>query len=602
MNTDKQRVLIVALLFLLVGSCAGYAAIDLPVRADNQAEYMHEGAVERGALLYANNCRTCHGNQGEGFVGPALNTDEWQNQDPVAFEQNREILTRTLECGRAGTLMPAWLQENGGSLNERQVEHIVKFLQDAPSEEFTDQFGEPTSHGWELALEFAHNLNADLTAVVGGDTLNLIAGQHNIGIEMLAEANDVPMSDVNQPLERGSTIQVPPNNAHPDGAEIQIRTDNDTIAKLADTLNVGATAIADLNGLDYEITYPGGDMQLLDEEGNPVPGLRSDAVLELPEGAQYVIQAEDTLQAIADQHGVPADEIREMNERVLGDMPLDEAFDGNRRLTLPDGTTYTVAGGDTLQGVAESHDVEPADLADANSLDPEVPDLEAGLELDLPEPVYIVTVGDTLQSVAERHNVDPAELAELNDIDDPGTGALSTEVVIDIPKVDEYTVEYQTLEESAEGFGNVNAQSLAQANDLEVGQVLRIGTELSVPEDAYGNAPPDAINDGSGCVEHAVPDSILAQIRGEGGGEFDPRGARRVHRRAEGLGRQHHPVDLRGRWRRTRTQPGRRQDTHWLNRRVREPRKRPSHGHAERGDRRRKLRRRGRLHLRVDLR
>ncbi|MBK9544581.1 MAG: hypothetical protein IPO51_01740 [Dehalococcoidia bacterium] len=76
MNTQKQIVLMVALMFLLVGGCAAYTAIELPVRAPDQADWTRDQSLERGALLFANNCRTCHGNRGDGSIGPQLLNNE----------------------------------------------------------------------------------------------------------------------------------------------------------------------------------------------------------------------------------------------------------------------------------------------------------------------------------------------------------------------------------------------------------------------------------------------------------------------------------------------------------------------------------------------
>ena len=99
MNTQKQIVLMVALMFLLVGGCAAYTAIELPVRAPDQADWTRDQSLERGALLFANNCRTCHGNRGDGSIGPQLlnnETTQFQDQDPLKLAANRTLLRRTL--------------------------------------------------------------------------------------------------------------------------------------------------------------------------------------------------------------------------------------------------------------------------------------------------------------------------------------------------------------------------------------------------------------------------------------------------------------------------------------------------------------------------
>lgn len=518
MNTNKQRVLIVALFFLLTGSCAAYAAIDLPVRAGDQADYLMEGSVERGALLYANNCRTCHGNQGEGFVGPPLNLTEWRNQDPVILAENQHMLTRTLNCGRAGTLMPAWLNDNGGSLNERQIEHLVNFLtEEEHGEEYIDQFGVPTSKGWVEALEFAHNLNGELTAVIGGDTLGLIADQHGIGVGALAEANNIPLENANDLLDRGTRVTIPANSDHPEGFTYQVRSDNDTIAKLAGQLHVGAAIVADLNGLQYEIDY-GDESFTLIENGEPVAGLLAGTTLELPEGATYRVLAGDTLETIAERHGVQASAIRDLNEDLLDDVDDDTELDGRFRLDLPENPTVAVTAADTVGIVAAWYDLDAAELATLNEIEEDAA-LSDGQVLTLPaESRYIVQELDTIELVAERHGTDVATLQELNAIDNPAL--FSNALILEMPKVDAYSVAVQTLEAAAEGFGNVNAASLAEANGIEEDAVLRVGTVLELPDRAYGTAPPDAQNNGTGCVQFAVSDSVYQEILGVTA--FDP--------------------------------------------------------------------------------
>ena len=125
MNTHKQIVLIVALSFLFVGACAAYSAIDLPLRSPRQSAYFQSESIDRGALLFANNCRTCHGIKGQGGVGLPLNKPDFKNQDPLILVANQALIHTTLFCGRAGTLMPPWLNTNGGSLNTEQIQHLI---------------------------------------------------------------------------------------------------------------------------------------------------------------------------------------------------------------------------------------------------------------------------------------------------------------------------------------------------------------------------------------------------------------------------------------------------------------------------------------------
>lgn len=424
MNTQKQIFLMIVFSFMLVGACAGYAAFDLPIRAETQRNYQFEESVRRGALLYANNCRTCHGNQGEGFVGPALNRPELRNQDPLVLRENRAWLTHTLKCGRAGTLMPAWLREYGGSLNERQIEHLVNLITAPESPGYTDQFGQPTSKGWVEALEFARNLNRELSAVVSGDTLVSIAKQHRVGLAELAELNGVPLDRVDDFLPKGTVLRLPPNRAEPNGATYKVRTDRESLAKVAETQFVGAAILADLNGIAYRIDRQKGEMQLLDANGNPVPGLFPGDELELPDGAVYVTLAADTLEGIAQQHNLPVAELRRLNRELL------------------------------------------STKADTDALD-------AGL-------------------------------------------------VLQLPRVQRYVVKGQSLAEVAQGFGNVTAESLAAANGLSPDAVVAIGSQLKLPEEATGTAPPDSRNPGTACVKYAVPNSVYETLPGVGTPQAPP--------------------------------------------------------------------------------
>ncbi len=416
MNTQKQIVLIVALMFIFVGGCAAYTAIDLPIRAPDQQEWTDKESVERGALLYANNCRTCHGNKGDGGVGPALNRADFQDQDPLLLKQNRDLVRRTLQCGRAGTLMPAWLDRNGGALNAIQIEHLVNLITAPATEE--DAFGNPTNFGWTEAEHFAHNLNLHTTAVVGGDTLSLIASAHGIGPSALAALNNLPVEGT---LKQGSTLQMPPNRALPNGYAYKVYKDNETITKIAEAHFVGAAIIADLNKLDYKFSVKRGvaTMQLLSADGQQRAGLFPGEKLALPAGAIYLVTPGDTVAAIAESHGI--------TEAAL---------------------------------VAENRDA-------LGSLEPD----------------------------AEI----PAEVTELK-----------------LPKIDGYVVQGQSLGDVALTLANATASMLAEANSLKSDDVVAIGTSLHIPEDSWGSAPPDQKNNGTACVQWAVPQSVFDTLPGVG--------------------------------------------------------------------------------------
>lgn len=414
MNTQKQIFVMIVLMFMFVAGCAAYATIDLPIRAKRQADYFESESIERGALLFANNCRTCHGNRGQGGVGLPLNIDKFKDQNPLQLRQNQELIRRVLTCGRAGTLMPAWSIEHGGSLTSHQIEHLVRLITAPLEEGVVDANGNPTNRGWLAVEEFSHNLNAEASAVVGGDTLDSIASAHNIGPGELAALLGVGPDD---PLPKGETITLP------DGRTYKVR-EGDTPARVAARAHVGAVMIAQLNGISYAfdddgnlyLPYDGSDPRLiLDLEAEtPATGLIPGTTLRLPEGATFNAVATQSLEEIAAQHGIS--------------------------------------------------------VADIERLNPDV----AGL------------IGDD--------------------------GLLTEPIVLQLPTITAYVVDGQSLADVVATLAGVTVSSLAEANGLSPADVLPVGKVLAYPEDAWGTAPPDTINDGSACVQYIVTQSIYDRI------------------------------------------------------------------------------------------
>ncbi len=70
MNTSKQINIMVALVFAAVIAAGAYTIWD-PHRAVDAQERQLDKTVNRGAFLFSQNCRVCHGDRGEG--GQAAN-------------------------------------------------------------------------------------------------------------------------------------------------------------------------------------------------------------------------------------------------------------------------------------------------------------------------------------------------------------------------------------------------------------------------------------------------------------------------------------------------------------------------------------------------
>jgi len=93
-----------------------------PARIQADEEMDRLAAQEAGQVLFAENCTSCHGDNGEGDIGPALNAKEFLAMTP---DESLFSLTRT---GVPGTLMPAWGQLFGGPFTDEQVAQLVAFI------------------------------------------------------------------------------------------------------------------------------------------------------------------------------------------------------------------------------------------------------------------------------------------------------------------------------------------------------------------------------------------------------------------------------------------------------------------------------------------
>lgn len=138
MNTSKQVNIMIGVVLLSILLFGGYMVNESNRQAEAKEEVTHRVA-ERGARLFVNNCRSCHGMEGEGHIGPALNTgaylilgkDNEEGLPPTPDGEAtaiRNFLHNTIACGRTGTFMPLWGQRFGGSLSDTQIDQIVTMI------------------------------------------------------------------------------------------------------------------------------------------------------------------------------------------------------------------------------------------------------------------------------------------------------------------------------------------------------------------------------------------------------------------------------------------------------------------------------------------
>jgi mono/diheme cytochrome c family protein/plastocyanin len=108
-------------------------------RLVSEANAQQVTAVERGYNVYQANCARCHGEQGEGGIGPVLN-----RQDKLFAHLNENYLRNVLEvggryvCGNPNSQMPVWADTGNppGPLNYVQIDELIAFLRAPNNQSF----------------------------------------------------------------------------------------------------------------------------------------------------------------------------------------------------------------------------------------------------------------------------------------------------------------------------------------------------------------------------------------------------------------------------------------------------------------------------------
>jgi mono/diheme cytochrome c family protein len=150
----RTQITVGLLLTILAMVIVTLIGINENARLAHETEAQLARSIMRGAVLYQNNCVTCHAEQGQGIPGrcPPLNTPElfdtktgrmaqtgWSGSlhDFIysTIAQGRLRSTRPEEYrGNTGVLspdaaaMPLWSQRYGGPMRDDQIEDITNFI------------------------------------------------------------------------------------------------------------------------------------------------------------------------------------------------------------------------------------------------------------------------------------------------------------------------------------------------------------------------------------------------------------------------------------------------------------------------------------------
>ncbi len=122
-NENYERYLIagvVLTLLILVGFA--YYFVQESNRLEAAAATFKEERIDHGREIYADQCAACHGPQGEGGSGTALNNKTLLKN---TFD---EVLFSVIRSGVPSTQMPAWSVDFGGPLTDEDIRSVVAFI------------------------------------------------------------------------------------------------------------------------------------------------------------------------------------------------------------------------------------------------------------------------------------------------------------------------------------------------------------------------------------------------------------------------------------------------------------------------------------------
>ena len=121
----------------------GVPILKIEGRSAAEANLQQVTSVERGYNLYMANCARCHGDNGEGKIGPVLN-DQSKLFGHFTEQYLRNVLTvgGRYVCGDAKSVMPVWSNTNGGPLNYVAIDDLIAFIRADSTKEYVKRSAE----------------------------------------------------------------------------------------------------------------------------------------------------------------------------------------------------------------------------------------------------------------------------------------------------------------------------------------------------------------------------------------------------------------------------------------------------------------------------
>ncbi|MEM6429705.1 MAG: LysM peptidoglycan-binding domain-containing protein [Deinococcota bacterium] len=233
--------------------------------------------------------------------------------------------------------------------------------------------------------------------VAPGDTLSAIATAHDVTVDALMQTNALDAADI----QVGDILVLP---GQPYSRTTYRIKEGDTLTELAVAFDLTTSELRDINQLETDSLRVGQLLYLTSD------GLSDNTT---------IVQPGDTLSAIATRHSTSVEALQIANNLA------NTRIDVGQRLLLPSSAdtvpeSYAVRAGDTLYDIAVAFDMTTDELIARNDLDGSI--IQVGQLLTLRdstplEPLQITaTAGDSLWGIANSHDVSLRALREANDL------------------------------------------------------------------------------------------------------------------------------------------------------------------------------------------
>jgi len=169
-NYDRYLIIGLVLTLLILAGLTFYIFTDSN-RLEAAAGSFADERINHGREVFSEQCATCHGAQGEGGVGTALNNQKLLKN---TFD---EVFFSVIRSGVPSTQMPAWSVDFGGPLTDEDIRSVVAYIRS----------WEPTAPEIEAQVFVP---SPERGALIFATTCEICHGENGVGTETAPAVNN----------------------------------------------------------------------------------------------------------------------------------------------------------------------------------------------------------------------------------------------------------------------------------------------------------------------------------------------------------------------------------------------------------------------------